>query len=301
MNIPSLGAGLSLTALLAAAPANAQTVTVTGTSGPHPVLREEGPGLSSHTLYRPADLSKVPGRMPVVTFGNGACANVGNAFEAFVAELASHGYLVTVPGRIEPGWIPAEAGGPPTPQSPPGQMVKALDWAEREAARVGGPYRGKLDPGRVGAVGISCGGLEAIAAGADRRFKTVMVFNTGTGPAGEGRRTVPAGNRLPATPEDLARLKVPVAYLVGGSTDHARLFADADFDRLKDVPVFNASIEAGHRGTWRQPRGGEMGRVAIKWLDWRLKNDRQAQRMFAGRDCGLCRDPLWVVKRKNMP
>jgi hypothetical protein len=43
-------------------------------SGPYRAIMEVLPGLPTHTVYRPFELS-APGRLPVVVWGNGACAN----------------------------------------------------------------------------------------------------------------------------------------------------------------------------------------------------------------------------------
>jgi len=48
------------------------------------------------------------------------------------------------------------------------------------------------------------------------------------------------------------------------------------------------------------PNGGKVAPVAIAWLDWQLKGDRKAGRMFTGPDCGLCRDAEWRLERKGI-
>jgi hypothetical protein len=63
--------------------------------GPHAVTVEANPGLPTHTIYRPSDLSAFKGKnaLPIVSWGNGACANAGTLFEVFLKQVASHGYL----------------------------------------------------------------------------------------------------------------------------------------------------------------------------------------------------------------
>jgi len=56
-----------------------------------------------------------------------------------------------------------------------------------------------------------------------------------------------------------------------------------------------------HSGTYGQRYGGEFAGVAVGWLNWQLKHDARAAKMFVGRDCGLCVNPHWVVRTKNMP
>ena len=79
------------------------------TTGSYKVVMEMDPSLPEHTVYRPEQVSRVKGKLPVVAYGNGACANAGNAFENYLAEVASYGFLVVANGPI----IPAAPGRPP--------------------------------------------------------------------------------------------------------------------------------------------------------------------------------------------
>jgi hypothetical protein len=298
--LTALGAALALTL-----PLKALAEPVAGTSGPYAVVMEEDPSLPDHTVYRPADLKAVKGKLPVVAFGNGGCVNIGNSFQPLLSELASRGYLVAAPGPIDKAWGGFERpqpGARPS-QSQPGQMLKTIDWAQAQNAKTGSPYAGKLDLAHIAVAGQSCGGLESIAAGKDPRVATVLVLNSGIIRGGipnpDGSTRAPSGY-LPASEADLPGLHTPTAYLIGGPKDQAYRGAEGDFADIKTVPLFNANIDKGHGGTWREPGGGEMGRVAIAWLDWRLKGDAAAGKLFSGADCGLCKDPAWTVKRKNM-
>ena len=88
-------------------------------------------------------------------------------------------------------------------------------------------------------------------------------------------------------------------YLIGGEKDQAHRGAEGDFEAIQNVQVFNANTPVGHGGTWQQPGGGAMGKVAIDWLNWRLKGDAEAAKTFNGDPCGLCKDTAWTVKRKS--
>ncbi len=101
-----IGAALSLTVLAqqppGSAPANVAAALAPEArigSGPYPALMEAAPGLPTHTVYRPADLGAA-GKLPVVAWGNGACANAGNSFRWFLSDIASYGYLVIAVGPI---------------------------------------------------------------------------------------------------------------------------------------------------------------------------------------------------------
>jgi hypothetical protein len=55
-----------------------------------------------------------------------------------------------------------------------------------------------------------------------------------------------------------------------------------------------------HIGTYGAPNGGFFGRIAVDWLDWHLKGDKQAAKMFKGKDCTLCAAPSWHVFKQNI-
>ena len=272
------------------------TESLSETSGRYAAVMEMDMTLADHTVYRPADLSKVQGRLPVVSFGNGGCVNIGSAFKTLLGEIASHGYLAIATGPIGP------EGGKPFEQSKTESLVKAIDWAIAENARKGSPYYGRIDTTKIAVAGQSCGGLQAIAVGADPRVTTVLVLNSGIIrggiPTPDGGTRQPAGY-LPASDADLPKLHTPMLYLIGGDKDQAHRGAEGDFEAIQKVPVFNANTPVGHGGTWMQPGGGAMGKVAIDWLNWRLKGDAAAAKTFNGDPCGLCKDTAWTVKRKN--
>jgi dienelactone hydrolase len=296
----SLTAAAAIGLALMAGAARAEPLT--GTSGPYPVVMEADPSLPGYAVFRPADLKAVKGKAAFVAFGNGGCFNMGNAFQNLLGEVASQGFVVTAPGPILAA-PPARISGAPPAQSKPGQMVAAIDWAQAQARIKGSLYNGRLDTGRVAVMGQSCGGLEAIAAGGDARVTTVVVLNSGIIRGGipnpDGSTRQPSGY-LPASEADLPKLHTPVIYVIGGPKDQAWRGAEGDFAQIEKVPVFNANIDKGHGGTWREPGGGVMAVPAIAWLKWRLNGDKQAGKLFAGPDCGLCKDPAWTVKKKNM-
>src|SRR5215469_9903538 len=57
-------------------------------SGPYKAVMEMDAGLPDHTIYRPENLAGLNGaNVPVVIWGNGACANSGNAFRNFLTDI----------------------------------------------------------------------------------------------------------------------------------------------------------------------------------------------------------------------
>lgn len=75
-------------------------------------------------------------------------------------------------------------------QAPTEAMLEAIEWAVAENAREGSVLEGKLAADRIAVAGHSCGGLQAIASGADSRVNTMPIGHCGTWrePAG-GRMT----------------------------------------------------------------------------------------------------------------
>ena len=60
--------------------------------GPYPAMLETDPSLPNHVIYRPRDLTPFAGgKLPVLAWGNGGCADDGTAHRLYLAEIASHG------------------------------------------------------------------------------------------------------------------------------------------------------------------------------------------------------------------
>jgi dienelactone hydrolase len=288
--------------------------------GPYAVTVESAANLPTHTIYRPADLTPFTGRqkLPIISWGNGACSNAGTLFKVFLTQIASHGYLaISIGSKDTP--LPAfarrasagngETGPAAAPESPPAapaaplvmmsqdqQLIDAIDWAVSENQRKDSPYYGHLDPSKIAVMGQSCGGLQAIAVSTDPRIKTTVVWNSGVFSAATAPHMAMPG----ATKDSLRKFHAPVAYFMGGPADVAYVNAEDDFKQIVNVPVFKANLHVGHGGTYNHPGGGWFGEVGVAWLDWRLKGDRQAARYFAGSDCTLCTNPIWSVEKKNM-
>jgi dienelactone hydrolase len=280
-----------------AAPAQAFVGT-----GRYPAISEAAAGLATHTVYRPRDLSQTREPLPVVLFANGACANDNRFFRPFLTELASRGYVVIAIGPYDPAPLvrsgaPEPAAAAPTPGQDPtqsSQLVDALAWALAENARPGSALHEKLAVRRVAVMGQSCGGLQALDVSSDPRVSTSVILNSGIYVRPGGR----SGVRI--SKDKLRQLHAPIAYFIGGTTDIAYPNAADDFERIDKVPVLFANLPLGHSGNYSLPQGGPFAPVVAAWLDWRLKGDRGARRVFAGPNCGLCGDPAWTVRSKHL-
>jgi hypothetical protein len=279
-------------ACIGLAPVSAQQVGASSGSGPYPAIAESRAELPRHTVYRPVEW---PGAaLPLYVWGNGGCSGNGLAHAAYLRQIASHGYVIVALGAPGGGAAPpADANTDATQAS---QMIEAIEWAERETAREGGPFHRRIDVTRIGVGGHSCGGLQALAISHDPRIDTTLVLNSGIyNVPGTGR------SRVQVDKTQLTRLHAPALYLTGGPSDVAHPNATDDVARIDRVPVFFGSLPVGHGGTFSAPDGGEWATVTTRWLDWQLKANADASRDFAGKDCRLCTDTRWTIVQKQLP
>jgi hypothetical protein len=138
--------------------------------------------------------------------------------------------------------------------------------------------------------------VQAIEASADPRVRTTMVWNSGL----FNQPTAMAGGKT-LTKENLKLLHGPTAYISGDAEDIAFVNANDDFDHIDTVPLLRAYGRGiTHGGTYNNRNGGELAGVAVAWLNWQLKGDARAAKMFVGPDCGLCVNPHWVVRSKHL-
>jgi len=304
-------------------------------SGPYPAVIEGDSGLPGHTIYRPENLSAFNQKnsLPVVAWGNGGCANSSTFYAPFLAEIASRGFLVVAIGPYTPGPAPKSGGmgggmgmGSQTKSA---QLLEALDWATAENKRQDSKYYQRLNPSKFAVFGHSCGGLQALEVSTDPRVTTTLIMDSGVvtpgampkigmppggapkteAPQGEapqrgvtpgGAPKVPMGGAMAVGKDILQKLHSPVIYINGGEKDIAYANGMDDFAKIDKVPVAMANLDVGHGGTYSQPNGGEFGRVAVAWLQWQLKKDETAGKMFTGQSCGLCTDGKWKFEKKKM-
>ena len=270
--------------------------------GPHAVTVESYPTLPMHTAYHPTMLDSFgpTKRLPIVSWGNGACARNGSAFATFLTQIASHGYLAIAIGPKDGGTRAQGAGGavPAAPRTiDDAMLIEAIDWAIKANGDRSSRFYNKIDTTKVAVMGQSCGGLQALAVSDDPRVTTTVVMNSGALPADSKS---PAIGQTAGNKESLKRLHGPTAYIIGGPSDVAYPNAEDDFARITTVPVFKANLNVGHGGTYRQPGGGWFGEVAVAWLDYQLKGSAEAAKWFAGADCRLCTERVWSIQKKGM-
>ena len=87
---------------IAAVPVQAQNSRIVeeGGTGPYKAIMMEEASLTTHTIFRPQDLSKFGKNnlLPVLVWGNGGCANSPSGHINFLNEVASQGFLIVAIG-----------------------------------------------------------------------------------------------------------------------------------------------------------------------------------------------------------
>jgi dienelactone hydrolase len=287
-----------------------------GGTGPYKAIAVSNSSISTHTIYRPKDLSAFGDKekLPILAWGNGGCANSSTGHQNYLSEIASHGYLIVAIGPLQAAGAPRGAGGGgPAAGGGSAQLLEAVNWATAQNANPQSLYYRKIDTSKVAVFGHSCGGLQALEVSSDPRVKTTLVVDSGIlnspgaapaapaarGGAGAGGGGLPG--MPPLTKEHLAKLHSPVFYLLGGETDIAYANGMDDFKRIEKLPVFVANKGVGHGGTFSQPHGSDWAMASVAWLQWQIKGDAEAGKLFTGNPPGLAKKEGWTVDKKNIP
>ena len=263
-----------------------------GGTGAYKAIMKEVPGLKEHTVFCPQDLSQFDAQhpLPVLVWGNGACANSPFEHMNFLNEIASHGYLV-----LATGIIPMDDEWYKGPMSRSEQQIESIDWAIAQNADPESPFYQKIDVKNICVSGMSCGGLQTLFNCADPRIKSLMICNSGLF---NQQNAAQAVGGMPMPPkEKLKEIHTPIIYILGGETDIAYGNGMDDFHRISHVPACAVNYPVGHGGTYREPHGGEFTVVALAWLDWQLKGDKQAEKMFKGKKPGLLKRKDWTIEK----
>jgi dienelactone hydrolase len=246
-----------------------------GGSGPYksaPFGRTD-PTLPKHTIYAPLTPPPADVKMPVIVFGEGGCIGIGTMFPDFLAEVASHGYLVLANG--DPGNVPENqytgdtglanaisgAGGARTTAK---MLTESVDWVMKGGAA----KYGTIDTTKIAAAGQSCGGLEAYSASYhDERIKLTILLNSGLGGSA-------AASCL------YKELKSPVVMFLGGPCDIANNNGIKDYDVLT-VPKLKIHIDSGHSGTFGDINGGKYGKAVVSFLQWQFRGDEKEKLKYS--------------------
>ena len=272
-----------------------QKVVEDGGTGAFKAIMKEEAGLPAHTVFVPQDLKKFSQKnpLPVLVWGNGACTNSPWEHYKFLNEIASYGFIV-----LATGYIPMEEQPYRGPMSTTAQQIESIDWAFAQNADPKSPYYQKIDVKNICVAGMSCGGLQTLFNCADPRIKALMICNSGLFNQENAGQAV---GGMPMPPKaKLKEIHTPIIYILGGETDIAYGNGMDDFHRIDHVPAIATNFPVGHGGTYRQPHGGEFSVVALAWLQWQLKGDKQAAKMFVGKDCELSKRKDWTIEKNSL-
>ncbi len=265
-----------------------------GGTGPYKSIMKEEPTIYAHTIFVPQDLNSFNQKhpLPVLVWGNGACNNSPFEHYKFLNEIASYGYIV-----VATGFIPMDDKPYRGPMSTSQQQIEAIDWVCQQNEDPQSTYYQKLDVKNICVAGMSCGGLQTLFNCADSRIKTLMICNSGLFNQMNAHQAV---GGMPMPPKSkLNEIHSPIIYILGGKSDIAYENGMDDFHRINHVPAFAANFPVGHGGTYAQPHGGEFSVVALAWLNWQLKGDKDAAKMFKGKNCQLSKREGWTVEKNK--
>lgn len=271
------------------------------------VVREPAPGLEGYTVYRPADLSAVGGTVPVLLWGNGACKTSNHQYWDILGAIAARGYVVVAYGAA--GQVTFRETNTVTPS----RMQKSIDWVVAQARSQ--PGYELVDTTKIGVFGTSCGGLEALVAGADARVKSVAGLNTGFFDAGSATSVAQGGYSV----NDIAKLHTPTLFIGGGPSDVAYRQTHSNFNASTVPTVLAENPAGGHSGLWAGLRytlsttdntvatGSTVDYIIteealegiVRWFDHTLNGSAVERSYFAGAGCGWCQVTGWTVQTKN--
>ena len=266
-----------------------------GGTGAYKAIMKEETTLPEHTVFVPQDLTPFGAgkQLPVLVWGNGACSNSPWEHMNFLNEIASQGYIV-----LATGIIPMIDDWYRGPMSRSEQQIESIDWIIAQNTNPESPYYGKIDVNNICVAGMSCGGLQTLFNCADKRITALMICNSGLFNQQNADQAV-GGMPMPPK-EKLKEIHTPIMYLLGGKEDIAYENGMDDFHRIDHVPAVATNFPVGHGGTYRQPHGGEFTVVALAWLDWQLKKNQEAAKMFIGDDCGISKREGWTIEKNKV-
>jgi hypothetical protein len=147
--------------------ANSPKILNRGPPGPYQAIVTTNAAFPNRTVYLPLN---VPAgvKVPIFAWENGICYRYGRMYQAFLQEIASHGYFVIArgePTKLDPGRTNAEW-----------QMERVRMARNMANAPV------TVDKSKVAIGGHSCGGGETVcnlASAEEGEITTGLIFNSG--------------------------------------------------------------------------------------------------------------------------
>ena len=321
-----------LAMLAVSARAQNSRILENGGSGPYKAIMMEEATLTTHTIFRPQDIS-IFGEgnlLPVLVWGNGGCANSPSGHVNFLNEVASQGFLIVAIGpsnyqQLE-GPRPGQTGMPQMGGGPGGQRPQGPPPGARPGGQRPQGMPGGMPQGMPMSMGDPTGLQQALAwvleQNADKdspyygKLDVDNIAAAGMSCGGLQALNMSDDARIKTIMvmnsgfinggEDKAKLKTmkqkSVIWILGGPTDIAWENGNDDFKQVLDtLPAFLCSLDGiGHGGTYMQPNGGDYAKVAAAWLKWWLKGDTEAAEMFTGAEPGVGKMKDWMYLRRNI-
>jgi predicted dienelactone hydrolase len=243
-----------------------------------PTMTEKKAVAPFFNIWRPADLTKVDGKLPIFVWNNGACSRNDAVFKALFEKWASGGYFV----------LSLTSGGGSSMTTVADQKA-LIDWVVAEAGMASSPYKDKLDIDHIIAGGNSCGGITSLGlASMDARVKAIFVLS---GSSSMGTAAV-------------SGIKIPVAYVVGGEEDIARANAELDYDAFAaGIPSMIVNRSSGDHLTISNDAKVmvDAADISINWLDLTIYGLQGAlDALKQPTVCTGCAAGLWTMKSKNL-
>lgn len=316
-----------------------ESIIEDGGSGPYKAVMTSDASLTTHTIFRPKDISKFGkgNLLPILLWGNGGCAKSCSGHVNFLNDVASQGFFIVAIGPMpapREAARPGQTGGgmPQGGGAPAGGRMPQMGGGA--PAGGGMPQMGGGMPQMGG--GAPAGGGMSMGDPADLKIalEWVIAQNADKTSPYYGKLDIEniaaagmsCGGLEAIRMSDDARIKTimvmnsglfndgtdkgllaqmkqkSVIWILGGPSDIAYENGMDDFKRMSgSMPAFICSLDGiGHGGTYMQPFGGDYSKVAGAWLKWWLKNDKEAGMMFTGDECGLSKLENWTVDRKNI-
>lgn len=322
---------------------NAQTarkqVVEEGGTGPFKAEVVEDTSCPAFTMYRPQNLKDVvtkEGKLPVIVYANGACANNNVQMRYLLSEVASYGYVAAAIGPYDEddviaNWrnvlkysypetkgdvilangervIPATAEEIQTRRE---QQMKQMQQRQ-QSQPVQQTYPKMLlevlnwltdqnaDPKSEY---YHCLDLDQVAA-MGQSCGGAQVLGVSHDPRIKTCVMLNTGigdmEMQGVSKEALNSLHQPMFYLIGGPGDVAFPNAQNDFDRIADnIPVVMINSKDGHSGTYYEQHGGNFAIAVHKWLDWQLKGKVGQSALFLDDAYIKTFFPDWTIVRKN--
>jgi hypothetical protein len=252
---------------------NSTKLIIQGKPGAYSVAISEIAAFPGRTVYLPQNVPPSV-KVPIFAWENGMCYLYGRMYQAFLQEVASHGYLVIAPGardKLDQGRSTADW---------------QLDTISQARGWANAPF--SIDRTKVAVGGHSCGGGETfrnLARVDPSEVTTGLIFNSAS------------------PPEVLDDISVPMLWVHGGQTDtEDRISANLDYvsKSRPELPVALVGLQTGHLGSFWWPRGGIYAETAVKWLNGQLKNVTEDKNFFYGEKKSGAAKRGWAVDSNNL-